>query len=116
MGIERRCARCSASFTVKPHRLGEGARYCGQACYQAARRRRAAAPAEERFWAMVQRADMGCWLWLGPKRGDYGKARLDGREVSAHRAAWQRTFGAIPAGLLVLHLCDTKLCCRPSHL
>lgn len=63
----------------------------------------------------------GCWLWSGSvNRGGYGKViRCDSgrrREFLAHRIAWAARHGAIPAGLMVRHRCDTPLCVNPGHL
>lgn len=33
-----------------------------------------------------------------------------------HRLSWERTNGAIPSGLHVLHRCDVRACCNPEHL
>lgn len=68
----------------------------------------------KRFWNKVAKGP-GCWYWQGAG-GAYGKVRLDGRSVSAHRLAWQLKRGPIPAGLHVLHRCDNPRCVRPSHL
>ena len=60
---------------------------------------------------------VGCRLWYGPSvpRG-YGVLSVDGRQVYTHRAAWQQARGPIPAGLFVLHECDTPACINPDHL
>ena len=69
---------------------------------------------EERFWARVRNGD-GCWEWmLARNHNGYGKFGAQGER--AHRAAWKLTNGPIPDGLLVLHRCDNRACCRPDHL
>lgn len=40
----------------------------------------------------------------------------DRRLVYAHRYAWERAHGLIPAGLEVLHRCDNPPCCNVAHL
>ena len=59
-----------------------------------------------------------CWLFQGCKRRGYGRLRVKGDEnpQSAHRLAWELAYGPIPAGMFVLHNCDTPACCRPNHL
>jgi hypothetical protein len=63
----------------------------------------------------MHRPELGrCWEWTGTRiSGGYGWL---GRGVYAHRAAWQASFGPIPAGLFVLHRCDNPACCNPAHL
>ena len=59
----------------------------------------------------------GCWLWFGivNKKG-YGKFRLSGKFVGAHRAAYELFKGEIPSGKWVLHTCDVPNCVNPEHL
>ena len=58
-------------------------------------------------------SDRGCVLWAGAKTaGGYGNFR----SVYAHRIAYELVHGAVPAGKLVLHHCDTRLCVNPKHL
>lgn len=58
-----------------------------------------------------------CWLYDGPLNPDgYGHARVDGRKVGVHRAAFQVLVGPIPAGLQLDHLCRNRDCYNPAHL
>ncbi len=73
---------------------------------------------DERFSSHYQiDPDSGCWLWdnalLG---GGYGQFSIDGRPVYAHRFSYIRTYGAIPDGLQLDHLCRTRHCVNPAHL
>ncbi len=71
---------------------------------------------DERFWSKVKKAK-GCWLWTGAPLADgYGGFGFEGKSVRAHRMAAVLTGTKIPAGMHVLHKCDTPLCVRPSHL
>lgn len=58
-----------------------------------------------------------CWPWLAARlKNGYGKFRLKGRTVSAHRASYTLNKGPIPDGLLIRHTCDNKPCVNPNHL
>ncbi len=56
-------------------------------------------------------------IWCGVSNPDgYGRARVYGEGLYAHRLAWEETYGPIPLGVQVLHLCDTPPCIEPEHL
>ncbi|MZE53776.1 HNH endonuclease [Streptomyces sp. SID5770] len=58
-----------------------------------------------------------CWLWTrGRTASGYGKFNLNGQTVYAHRASYEAYVGPIPAGLFILHSCDTPACVNPDHL
>jgi hypothetical protein len=74
----------------------------------------------ERFWAKVVVADTGCWLWTAGKfRKGYGCFRVGGRTGKtwgAHAYAYAMLVGPVPDGLVLDHLCRTRLCVNPDHL
>lgn len=68
------------------------------------------------FWSRVQKTP-GCWLWTGARKNTgYGAFAVWGRQVPAHRWAYQELIGPIPDGLQIDHLCRTRACVRPNHL
>lgn len=72
-----------------------------------------------RFFTKVTKT-AGCWLWNASKDGKgYGVIGLSvpvRRHGKAHRVSWELHKGAIPAGMAVLHKCDTPACVNPEHL
>ena len=60
----------------------------------------------------------GCWLWTAGinREAGYGRLRVDGVRMVAHRYSWEMHVGPIPEGMRVLHRCDTPTCVNPGHL
>jgi hypothetical protein len=59
----------------------------------------------------------GCLVWTGvinPK--GYGRMKVLGRQLFAHRVAYELARGPIPTGLQLDHLCRNRACCNPEHL
>lgn len=72
--------------------------------------------AEERFWTRV---DVGgvCWEWTrGHDQHGYGNFYFEGRDVRAHRWAYEFLVGPIPEGRELDHLCRNPPCVNPDHL
>lgn len=84
-------------------------------------------PIERRFATKVpSQPANGCWIWAGATNkdgygsfwsGQYigGDSRRGPVMVLAHRWAYEQFIGSIPAGLCVLHHCDTPPCVNPAH-
>lgn len=74
-----------------------------------------------RFWSYVHKTET-CWTWTASIRskgyGAFVWLDLKGKLVQgrAHVFSWLIHRGEIPAGLFVLHECDTPACVRPEHL
>jgi hypothetical protein len=61
----------------------------------------------------------GCVRWMGAMRGasGYGSFIVRGKNLNAHRAAWEVYHGApAPEGLVVRHTCDNRWCVAEAHL
>lgn len=74
---------------------------------------------EARFWSKVALPNTnGCMLWLASRTttGGYGCFGVAGKTRRAHRVAYELTFGPIPNGLVVDHLCRVRHCVNPDHL
>ena len=71
------------------------------------------------FWSRVAKAD-GCWLWLGPTGicgyGMFSCAQIREGPLPAHRVAYAIAHGHTPAGRVIMHSCDNKICVNPIHL
>jgi hypothetical protein len=72
-------------------------------------------PLRERFEALFVRDPNECWRWIGKVRV-YGMMTVNRVSVGAHRVSWELHRGPIPAGLRVLHRCDSPTCVNPEHL
>lgn len=68
--------------------------------------------------ARTRQDPSGCWSWTGQiNRGGYGHIglrRLQGQH--AHRVIYELTYGPIPDGLHIDHLCRNRACVNPDHL
>lgn len=72
----------------------------------------------ERFWSKVDKSG-DCWLWTGARYMGTGYGRFNpssGKTEGAHRFAYRDTYGAIPPGHHIDHLCFNRACVNPAHL
>ena len=68
------------------------------------------------FWEQVMKTPE-CWIWTGyTTKGGYGLITSNGKTTTAHRFAWELTYGRILRGMDILHHCDNPTCVRPDHL
>lgn len=55
----------------------------------------------------------GCWRWNDVHLHDdgYGRYHINGGRALAHRVSYERTYGAVPVGAHLDHIChDPKVC------
>lgn len=71
--------------------------------------------AEQAFSAMTER-NGECLEWTGCKSRGYGKLRVGGKMIAAHRYAWERVHGPILEGLVIDHMCWNPACVNVDHL
>lgn len=58
-----------------------------------------------------------CIEWNGGTNSKgYGRKWSGGRLVTPRRQVYEETFGPIPKGLVVMHLCDNPKCYNIKHL
>jgi hypothetical protein len=58
-----------------------------------------------------------CWIWTGWNSGNgYGKVRVQGKAMMAHRAIYELLIRPIPPGYVLDHRCRNRGCCNPAHL
>lgn len=73
--------------------------------------------ADERFAQLAQPMPSGCVAWTGRVGPNgYGYFTVDGLNTAAHRFAWERVNGPIPADRVVDHSCHNRACVNVAHL
>jgi len=70
----------------------------------------------ERFWAKVEKTP-ACWIWHGKINHEgYGYFWFPPKLRSVYKYMYEMTYGLVPEGLQVDHLCKNRLCLNPAHL
>ena len=83
-------------------------------------------PVEIRFWEKVDKngpiskehPELGrCWIWIaGRTRKGYGRIKVSGKQIQAHRLSFKMTIGPINDDEEIDHLCANPACVRGTHL
>lgn len=69
---------------------------------------------EHRGYVTKQGKRSKCWIWQrGKFKSGYGRVK---RNICAHVYFYKKKFKKIPKGKQLDHLCQIRICCRPSHL
>ena len=71
------------------------------------------------LWGRIAASDLrDCWPFLSrlQKSGYAVQIRIGGRPMYPHKAAYESTFGPVPDGFVLDHLCRNTMCCNPTHL
>jgi hypothetical protein len=67
--------------------------------------------------AHYSKQEGSCVVFTGYRDKDgYGHMAIDGKDVPAHRAAYEAENGPIPDGLVARHKCDNPPCIKLAHL
>jgi hypothetical protein len=77
-------------------------------------------PLADRLARMVDKSGgpEACWPFLGRRSSKgYGSLRVDGKNVYAHRLAYELAKGPLPPEKpFACHSCDNPPCCNDAHL
>ena len=70
-----------------------------------------------RFQNKIRVVPGRCHEWdAGLDTYGYGKIKIGGKTLKAHRLAYELNKGAIPTGLMIRHMCFNRKCVNPAHL
>jgi hypothetical protein len=120
--VSKNCERCGNPFYLRARPFQsfnkfQKRRFCSNDCRNAGCGN---APRSDHKGYILARIDIdanGCWIWTGRRyTKGYGQASFRGRNIRAHRYAYEAWKGPIPAGMMVLHSCDNPPCVNPDHL
>lgn len=77
-------------------------------------------PLADRLFEKTVAGFGGCVIFTGHLNnngyGTIGEGRKRGKNLYAHRVAYELLVGPIPEGLVLDHLCSTRRCINPHHL
>ena len=76
---------------------------------------RSAISFDQRFMDKISKTET-CWEWTGAKRKGYASIKNAGKNIYAHRVAYEKWVGPIPEGIEIDHRCHNTICVNPKHL
>lgn len=112
--VKFNCPRCNKELWKTPYEAKKKVHYCSKLC-------RNETPEIRLMKGIVKRdgsEPTQCWMFehLLSDSG-YGRLKVGGKMIHAHRLSWEIHRGPIPEGMLVLHKCiATRPCVNPDHL
>lgn len=112
--ISKPCIECGGEITGVPSELKKK-KYCSRACAAKA----ISADTDDMKGYIQNRSvkeQSGCWVWQLSLNGGYGRFKLNGKSLYAHRASYEAFVGPVPDGLFLDHLCRNRACVNPEHL
>lgn len=70
------------------------------------------------FSQCVPNYETECMVWAGNwvSHNGYGRMTFKRKKLLTHRAVYMARKGEIPDGRQVMHSCDNRRCCNPTHL
>ena len=61
--------------------------------------------------------ETSCVIWFGSEnQKGYGRILKDGKRQNVHRVTYEMTFGEIPEGMVIDHICHERSCVNPNHM
>lgn len=115
--IELKCER-PGSCHIPSRSNHNGNRSTIMAEFQANSALRSNQDALNRIFSRCRRnQETGCLEWQGAiGNGGYGNIGFRGKSWNVHRLVWSLVNGLAEADAVVMHGCDNRRCCEPSHL
>ncbi len=58
----------------------------------------------------------GCHIWQGQPSQRYPSIKIQGKQRSVHKWAWEQAHGKVPTGMVLHHTCSNTRCVNVEHL
>ncbi len=112
------CDYCNIAIYVWPSQIKRGTKYCSLSCAGRKNFKDNVLTPQEIFFRNISKTEHenGCWIYSVIDCYGYGRLKINGKVVRAHRYSYELHNGEIPDNMMICHSCDTPSCVRPSHL